>query len=162
MILTYLTIPEYNDVSVTCTTANGCGTWFTNDTSWTRDTCTSGTSERAVNVDKSFTNCGPFPRYGHCDMEAKVAVKEIKGSHYTFKHKLGEPMFVFGFWRKASRCHADILCDWNTHASVGVKWFSTTKSTSRRNGTNCSCGLVYHTVGWQGAYQCLQLLQSYT
>lgn len=67
-------------------------------------------------------------------------------------------MFVFGFWRKASRCHADILCDWNTHASVGVKWFSTTKSTSRRNGTNCSCGLVYHKVGWQGAYQCLQLL----
>ena len=39
-------LPAYNEVSVTCTTAKGCGTWLTKDTSCTRDTCTSGTSVR--------------------------------------------------------------------------------------------------------------------
>ena len=48
-------LPAYNEVSVTCTTAKGCGTWLTNDTSCTRDTCTSGTSVSAQKQWKTLT-----------------------------------------------------------------------------------------------------------
>ena len=48
-------LPAYNEVSVTWTTAKGCGTWLTNETSCTRDTCTSGTSVSVQRQWKTLT-----------------------------------------------------------------------------------------------------------